>query len=58
MYQIEPESDPITTDDDSLYPYVNNDIDDGIFEDIADSYYLELKTISNATTTVTHNIGT
>ena len=26
MHQIEPESEPIATDDDSLYPYVNNDI--------------------------------
>ena len=41
MYQIEPESDPIATDDDSLYPYVNNDIEYGLFEDIVDSYYLD-----------------
>ena len=27
MHQIEPESDPIATDDDSLYPYVNNALD-------------------------------
>ena len=30
-----------TTDDDSLYPYVNNDIEYGLFEDIVDSYYLD-----------------
>ena len=41
MHQIEPESDPSATDDDSLYPYVNNDIEYGLFEDIVDSYYLD-----------------
>ena len=41
MHQIKPESEPITTDDDSLYPYVNNDIEYGLFEDIVDSYYLD-----------------
>ena len=41
MHQIEPESDPIATDDDSLYPYVNNDIEYRLFEDIVDSYYLD-----------------
>ena len=41
MYQIEPESHMSTTDDDSLYPYVNNDIEYGLFEDIVDSYYLD-----------------
>ena len=41
MHQIEPESELITTDDDSLYPYVNNDIKYGLFEDIVDSYYLD-----------------
>ena len=38
MHQIKPESDLSTTDDDSLYPYVNNDIEYGLFEDIVDSY--------------------
>ena len=33
--------DTITPDDDSLYPYVNNDIKYGLFEDIVDSYYLD-----------------
>ena len=28
-------------DDNSLYPYVNNDIKYGLFEDIVDSYYLD-----------------
>ena len=41
MHQLEPESEPIATDDDSLYPYVNNDIEYGLFEDIGDSYYLD-----------------
>ena len=41
MHQIKPESDPITTDDDSLYLYVNNNIEYRLFEDIVDSYYLE-----------------
>ena len=41
MHQIEPEREPIATDDDSLYPYVNNDIEYRLFEDIVDSYYLD-----------------
>ena len=41
MHQIDPESESTTTDDDSLYPYVNNDIEYGLFEDIVDSYYLD-----------------
>ena len=41
MHQIEPESESITTDDDSLYPYVNNNIEYRLFEDIVDSYYLD-----------------
>ena len=41
MHQIEPESEPIATDHDSLYPYVNNGIEYGLFEDIVDSYYLD-----------------
>ena len=41
MHQIEPESELTATDDDSLYPYVNNNIEYGLFEDIVDSYYLD-----------------
>ena len=41
MHQIAPESELTITDDDSLYPYVNNDIKYGPFEDIVDSYYLD-----------------
>ena len=37
MNQIDPESEPTITDNDSLYPYVNNDIEYGLFEDIVDS---------------------
>ena len=41
IHLIEPESDPSTTDDDYLYPYINNDIEYRLFEDIIDSYYLD-----------------
>ena len=41
MHQIDPESEIITPDDDSLYPYVNNGIEYGLFEDIVDSCYLD-----------------
>ena len=41
MHQLDPESETTTPDDDSLYPYVNNDIEYGLFEDIVDSYYLD-----------------
>ena len=41
MHQIDSESEPIATDNDSLYLYVNNDIEYGLFEDIVDSYYLD-----------------
>ena len=41
MHQIDPESETITPDDDSLYLYVSNDIKYGLFEDIVDSYYLD-----------------
>ena len=41
MHQIDPESELTTMDNDSLYLYVNNDIEYGLFEDIVDSYYLD-----------------
>ena len=41
LHQIEPDSRQIATDDDSLYSYVNNDIEYRLFEDIVDSYYLD-----------------
>ena len=60
IHQTEPENKQTASDDDSLYPHVNNDIEYGLFEDIVDSYHLDsqIKNNSNATTTVTHNIGT
>ena len=41
MYQLDPETKIPVPDDDSLYPYINNDIEYGLFEDIVDSYYLD-----------------
>ena len=41
MHQIDPKSELTITADDSLYPYVNNDIEYRLFEDIVDSYYLD-----------------
>ena len=41
MHQIDPESETITPDEDSLYLYVNNNIQYGLFKDIVDSYYLD-----------------
>ena len=41
MHQIDPESETITPDDDSLYLYVNNNIEYRLFEDMVDSYYLD-----------------
>ena len=41
IHHIKPDSDTLTTDDDFLYPYVNNDIEYGLFEGIVDSYYLD-----------------
>ena len=37
MHQIDPESETIT----QFFPYVNNDIEYALFEDIVDSYYLD-----------------
>ena len=41
IHQIDTESDLLTIDDDSLYPYVNNDIEYGLFEDLVESYHLD-----------------
>ena len=41
MHQLDPETEILVPDDDSLYPYINNDIEYGLFEDIVDSYYLD-----------------
>ena len=41
IYQLDPETVMTVPDDDSLYPYIKNDIEYGLFEDIVDSYYLD-----------------
>ena len=41
MHQLVPESETIMPNEDSLYPYVNNDIKYRLFQDIVDSYYLD-----------------
>ena len=41
MYQLDLETKTPVHDDDTLYPYINNDIEYRLFEDIVDSYYLD-----------------
>ena len=41
MHQLDPESETITPDDDSLYLFLHNDIEYRLFEDIVDNYYLD-----------------
>ena len=41
MYQLDPKTETPVSDDDTLYPYINNDIKYRLFEDIVDSYYLD-----------------
>ena len=41
MHQLDPETKTPVPDDDTLYPYINNDIEYGLFEDIINSYYLD-----------------
>ena len=41
MHQIGPERELTITDDNSLYLYVNNNIEYRLFKDIVDSYYLD-----------------
>ena len=41
MYQLDPETKIPVPDDDPLYPYITNDIEYGLFDDIVDSYYLD-----------------
>ena len=41
MYQLDPETETPVPDNDTLYPYINNDIEYRLFEDIVDSYYLD-----------------
>ena len=41
IHQIGTDSDVLTTQEDSLYPYINNDIEYGLFKDIVESYHLD-----------------
>ena len=41
IHQIDTDSDVLTTQEDSLYPYINNDIEHGLFKDIVESYHLD-----------------
>ena len=41
MYQLDPKTKTPVPDDDTLYPYINNDIEYEVFEDIVGSYYLD-----------------
>ena len=41
IHQIDTDSYLLTIEDDSLYPYVNNDIEYGLFEDLIESYHLD-----------------
>ena len=41
MHQLDPETEIPVPNDDPLYPYINNDIEYGLFKDIVDSYYLD-----------------
>ena len=41
IHQIDTDNDVLTTQEAFLYPYVNNDIEYGLFEDIVESYHLD-----------------
>ena len=41
IHQIDTDSDVLTIQEDSLYRYVNNDIEYGLFEDLVESYHLD-----------------
>ena len=41
IHQIGTDSDVLTTQEDSLYPHINNDIEYGLFGDIVESYHLD-----------------
>ena len=41
IHQVDTDSNVLTTQEDFLYPYVNNDIEYGLFEDIVESYHLD-----------------
>ena len=40
VYDINPDT-VAQVPDNTLYPYINNDIENGLFEDVIDSYYLD-----------------
>ena len=44
IYQLDPKTETPVPDDDTLYPYINNEIEYRLFEDIVDSYYLDSQT--------------
>ena len=41
IHQIDADRDAFTIQEDSLYLYVNNDIEYGLFEDLVQSYHLD-----------------
>ena len=41
IHQIDTDSDLLTIEEGSLYPYVNNDTEYGLFEDLVESYHLD-----------------
>ena len=41
MYQLDPKTETPVSNDDPLYPYINNDIKYRLSEDIEASYYLD-----------------
>ena len=41
IHQMDTDSDLLTIEEGSLYPYVNNDIEYGLFEDLVESYHLD-----------------
>ena len=41
-YETDPQHD-ITVNNNSLYPHINNDIEYGLFEDVVNSYYLDIQ---------------
>ena len=41
IHQMDTDSDLLTIEEGSLYPYLNNDIEYGLFEDLVESYHLD-----------------
>ena len=55
---MDTDSDLLTIEEGSLYPYVNNDIEYGLFEDLVERYHLvRLKMTSNVTRTVIYKLA-